>query len=59
MTSKTRLTDGEKEEARRARKEWKERMFSKECLQGRAKAKEMERTREENRSNNNSLHKQM
>ena len=51
---------GEKEKAKRARKERKKRILSKECLHGREKAKEMARTKEENHfNNNNNLHKQM
>ena len=52
----------EKEKAKRARKERKKRILSKECLHGREKAKEMARTKEENHFNNNNnhnLHKQM
>ena len=58
MTSKTHLS-GEEEKAKRARKEWKERILSNECLLGKEKAKEMARTKEENHFNNNNLHKQM
>ena len=59
MTSKTQLSGGKaKEKAKRARKEWKVRILSKECLHGRARAKEMERAKEVNHFNNNSLHKQ-
>ena len=58
--TRTRLSgEKEKEKARRARKESKERLLSKECLHGRAKAKVMANSREESKTFNNNLHKQM
>ena len=59
MTGKTRLSgEKAKEKAKRATKEWKARILSKECLHGRAKAREMEKAKEGNHFNNDSHHKQ-
>ena len=58
MTSKTQLS-GEKEQAKRARKEMKETGSFKGMPYGKEKAKVMARTKEENPISTNSLHKQM